>query len=72
MGLLVAACYPEYARVFAPVAIILVICFAAISTLDMMEGTVTTARVAGHLLTLAQAALVWFLARGVSRRPAII
>jgi len=72
VGLLVAACYPEYARVFAPVAIILVICFAAISTLDMMEGTVTTARVAGHLLTLAQAALVWFLARGVSRRPAII
>ncbi len=70
VGLLVAACYPEYARVFEPVAVTLVVCFAAISLLDMIEGAVSPARVAVHLLTVAQAALVWRLARGVNRRLA--
>jgi predicted anti-sigma-YlaC factor YlaD len=67
VGLLVAAFYPEYARVFAPVAVTLVICFAAISTLDTIEGAVTASRVAVHLLTVAQAAVVWWVARNASR-----
>jgi predicted anti-sigma-YlaC factor YlaD len=71
VGLLVAACYPEYARVFAPVAVALVVCFAAISALDMIEGAVTPGRVAVHFLTVAQAVLVWLLARGGSRRAAM-
>jgi predicted anti-sigma-YlaC factor YlaD len=70
VGLLVAACYPEYARVFAPVAIALVICFGAISALDTIEGAVTASRLVVHVLTLAQAIVVWQLARGVSRRLA--
>jgi predicted anti-sigma-YlaC factor YlaD len=69
VGLLVAAFYPEYARVFAPVAIALVVCFATISTLDMIEGAVTPTRVAVHILTVAQAVFVWQLARGSNRRP---
>lgn len=48
VGLLVAACYPEYARVFAPVVITLVVCFASISALDVVAGVVTPARVAVH------------------------
>ncbi len=67
VGLLVAAFYPEYARVFAPVAVTLVVCFATISTLDMIEGAVTPDRVAVHILTVAQAVLVWQLARGRQR-----
>lgn len=70
VGLLVAAFYPEYARVFAPVAVALVVCFAAISTLDTIEGAVTAPRVAAHLLTVAQAAVVWWVARNASRPAA--
>jgi predicted anti-sigma-YlaC factor YlaD len=70
VGLLVAAFYPEYARVFAPVALTLVICFAAISTLDTIEGAVTAPRVAIHLLTVAQAAVVWWVARNAGRAAA--
>jgi predicted anti-sigma-YlaC factor YlaD len=70
VGLLVTAFYPEYAAVFAPVAITLVVCFAAISALDAMEGAVTVSQVAVHLLTLAQAAVVWRVARDVSQSAA--
>jgi predicted anti-sigma-YlaC factor YlaD len=67
VGLLVTAFYPEYARVFAPVALTLVICFAAISMLDMIEDAVTVSHVAVHLLTVAQAIILWRVARGASR-----
>jgi hypothetical protein len=67
VGLLVAAYYPEYARVFAPVAVTLVVCFGAISALDSIEGTVTATHVALHLLTVAQAALVWWVAGRADR-----
>jgi predicted anti-sigma-YlaC factor YlaD len=67
VGLLVTAFYPEYARVFAPVAVTLVICFAAISALDTIEGAVTPARIALHLLTVAQAICVWLIARRATR-----
>jgi predicted anti-sigma-YlaC factor YlaD len=69
VGLLVAACYPEYARVFVPVAVALVFCFAAISALDMIEGAVTPTRIAIHLLTVVQAGLVWLLARRTRSVP---
>lgn len=69
VGLLVTAFYPEYARVFAPVAVTLVFCFAAISALDTIEGAVTPSRLAVHLLTVAQAAIVWQVARASGRGP---
>jgi predicted anti-sigma-YlaC factor YlaD len=68
-GLLMTAMYPEHARVFAPVAITLVVCFGAISALDTIEDAVTPARVALHLLTVAQAIVVWQIARA-GERPA--
>jgi predicted anti-sigma-YlaC factor YlaD len=71
VGLLVTAFYPEYARVFAPVAVTLVFCFAAISALDTIEGAVTPARLAVHLLTVAQAAIVWQVARASGRGPVV-
>ena len=65
VGLLIAACYPEQARVFAPVVVTLVLCFATISAVDVMQGAVTPARVAVHTLAAAQAGLLWLLARAV-------
>jgi predicted anti-sigma-YlaC factor YlaD len=66
VGLLLSACYPEHARVFAPVIITLVICFASISALDVLQGAVTPGRVVVHGLALVQAGLVWLLARGAA------
>jgi predicted anti-sigma-YlaC factor YlaD len=63
VGLLIAACYPEYARIFAPVLITLVVCFAAISALDVMQGLVSPGRVAVHVIAAVQAGLLWLLAR---------
>jgi predicted anti-sigma-YlaC factor YlaD len=69
-GLLMTAMYPEHARVFAPVAITLVVCFGAISALDTIQDAVTPARVALHLLTVAQAIVVWQIARAAERPAA--
>jgi predicted anti-sigma-YlaC factor YlaD len=68
VGLLIAACYPEQARVFAPVVLTLVLCFATISAVDVMQGTVAPARVAVHTIAAAQAGLLWLLARAVGPR----
>jgi predicted anti-sigma-YlaC factor YlaD len=72
VGLLVAACYPEYARVLAPVVMTLVVCFAMISALDILQGIVTPGRVAVHALAVVQAGLVWVLARGGQARPVAV
>jgi predicted anti-sigma-YlaC factor YlaD len=63
VGLLVVASYPEHARVFAPVVVALVVCFATISALDIMQGLVTPSRVAIHALAVVQAVAVWLLAQ---------
>jgi predicted anti-sigma-YlaC factor YlaD len=70
VGLLIAACYPEHARIFAPVVLTLVMCFAAISTLDVLQGVVAPGRVAIHMIAVLQAGLLWLLARRVEPRPA--
>jgi len=70
VGLLIAACYPEQARVFAPVVLTLVTCFAMISALDVVQGVVTPGRVAVHMMAVAQAGLLWLVARTATPRPA--
>lgn len=70
VGLLVVACYPEHARVFAPVALTLVFCFGSISALDILQGAVTPGRVAIHGIAALQALLVWRLARPAGAQPA--
>jgi predicted anti-sigma-YlaC factor YlaD len=63
VGLLIAAWYPEHARIFAPVVLTLVLCFAAISGVDVMQGVVSPGRVAVHAISVVQAGLLWRLAR---------
>lgn len=70
VGLLIAACYPEYARIFAPVVVTLVVCFAAISAVDVMQGVVQPDRVAVHMISVVQAGLLWLLARRAAPSPA--
>lgn len=70
VGLLIAAWYPEHARVFAPVVATLVVCFVTISAVDILQGVVSPGRVAVHLIAVAQAGLVWLLARAVGPQPA--
>jgi predicted anti-sigma-YlaC factor YlaD len=69
VGLLIAACYPEQARVFAPVVATLVLCFATISAVDVVQGVVSPGHVAVHTIAAAQAGLLWLLARAVAARP---
>lgn len=68
VGLLVVASYPEYARVFTPVVLTLVVGLASASAVDMPYGLVSTERVATHLITVAQLWVLWLLSRH-SRRP---
>jgi predicted anti-sigma-YlaC factor YlaD len=68
VGLLIAAYYPEHARIFAPVVTTLVVCFAAISALDIMQGAVAPNHVAVHAIAVLQAVLLWQLARRVDPR----
>jgi predicted anti-sigma-YlaC factor YlaD len=63
VGLLIAAFYPEQARVFAPVVATLVGCFAMISVVDVVQGLVTPGRIAVHAIAVAQAGLLLLLAR---------
>ena len=70
VGLLIAACYPEHARIFAPVVLTLVLCFGTISAVDVMQGLVTPSRVAVHAIAVIQAGLLWLLARRVEPRTA--
>jgi predicted anti-sigma-YlaC factor YlaD len=70
VGLLIAAYYPEHARFFAPVVLTLVLCFGAISAVDVMQGVVTPSRVAVHAIAVIQAALLWLIARRVEPRAA--
>jgi predicted anti-sigma-YlaC factor YlaD len=70
VGLLIAAWYPEHARIFAPVVLTLVFCFAAISGLDVIQGVVSPGRVAVHAISVVQAGLLWLLAKRVTPRVA--
>jgi predicted anti-sigma-YlaC factor YlaD len=63
VGLLLAAFYPEQARVFAPVVATLVGCFAMISAVDVAQGLVSPGRIAVHAIAVAQAGLLWLIAQ---------
>jgi predicted anti-sigma-YlaC factor YlaD len=71
VGLLLVAWYPEFARVFAPVVVTLVVCFGSVSALDIMQGVVSPSRVAVHAVAVIQAVLVWWLARAGQRQSGI-
>lgn len=71
VGFALAAWRPERARAFLPVALVLALCLAATSALDIANSTTALVHEAGHLAAVVQAGLLWALGRagGEPTRP---
>jgi predicted anti-sigma-YlaC factor YlaD len=63
VGFLLAAARPARAKAFLPVAVVLALCLAATSGIDLARGATTLSHEVGHLVALAQAGLLWALTR---------
>ncbi|MEH0845529.1 zf-HC2 domain-containing protein [Micromonospora sp. CPCC 205711] len=71
VGFALAAWRPERARAFLPVALVLAVCLAGTSVVDIANSTTALVHEAGHLAAVAQAGLLWALGRtsGDTGRP---
>lgn len=67
VGFALAAYRPERAQAFAPVALVLALCLAGTSAIDIANSTTAFVHEIGHLAAVLQAGLLWALGR-VSRR----
>ncbi|TDB74346.1 zf-HC2 domain-containing protein [Micromonospora sp. KC723] len=63
VGFVLAAWRPERARAFLPVALVLAVCLAVTSVLDIANSTTALVHEIGHLAAVAQAGLLWALGR---------
>ncbi|MFU8876278.1 zf-HC2 domain-containing protein [Micromonospora sp. SL4-19] len=68
VGFALAAWRPERARAFLPVALVLAVCLAGTSVVDIAASTTAAVHELGHLAAVVQAALLWALGR-VSAEP---
>ncbi|MEV0806605.1 zf-HC2 domain-containing protein [Micromonospora sp. NPDC050200] len=68
VGFALAAWRPERARAFLPVALVLALCLAATSVVDIANSTTALVHEIGHLAAVVQAGLLWALGR-VSGEP---
>ncbi|SCL20727.1 Predicted anti-sigma-YlaC factor YlaD, contains Zn-finger domain [Micromonospora rhizosphaerae] len=68
VGFALAAWRPERARAFLPVALVLAVCLAGTSAVDVARSTTALVHEVGHLAAAVQAGLLWALSR-VSRDP---
>ncbi|MFE9691435.1 zf-HC2 domain-containing protein [Micromonospora sp. NPDC005806] len=68
VGFALAAWRPERARAFLPVALVLAVCLAATSVVDVAASTTAVVHELGHLAAVVQAGLLWALGR-VSGEP---
>ncbi|WBB70615.1 zf-HC2 domain-containing protein [Micromonospora sp. WMMD812] len=71
VGFALAAWRPERARAFVPVALVLAICLAGTSAVDIANSTTALVHEVGHLAAVVQAGLLWALGRvsGDANRP---
>ncbi|MET8909068.1 zf-HC2 domain-containing protein [Micromonospora sp. NPDC004551] len=63
VGFALAAWRPERARAFLPVALVLAVCLAGTSAVDIAASTTALVHELGHLAAVAQAGLLWALGR---------
>jgi predicted anti-sigma-YlaC factor YlaD len=63
VGFALAAYRPERARAFVPVALVLAVCLAVTSAVDIAASTTALVHEVGHLTAVAQAVLLWALGR---------
>ncbi|OKI89274.1 zf-HC2 domain-containing protein [Micromonospora sp. CB01531] len=68
VGFALAAWRPERARAFLPVALVLAVCLAGTSLVDIAASTTAAVHELGHLAAVVQAGLLWALGR-VSDEP---
>ncbi|PZG00156.1 zf-HC2 domain-containing protein [Micromonospora deserti] len=71
VGFALAAWRPERARAFVPVALVLAVCLAGTSAVDIANSTTALVHEIGHLAAVVQAGLLWALGRasGEPDRP---
>ncbi|MFI7609154.1 zf-HC2 domain-containing protein [Micromonospora sp. NPDC049366] len=71
VGFALAAWRPERARAFVPVALVLAVCLAGTSAVDIANSTTALVHEVGHLAAVVQAGLLWALGRagGDADRP---
>ncbi|MFF0370181.1 zf-HC2 domain-containing protein [Micromonospora sp. NPDC005087] len=70
VGFALAAWRPERARAFLPVALVLAVCLAGTSVVDIANSTTALVHEVGHLAAVVQAGLLWALVRtGGDDRP---
>ncbi|WP_203713181.1 zf-HC2 domain-containing protein [Asanoa siamensis] len=67
VGFALAALRPERARALLPVALVLALCLAATSAVDVANGRTAVVHEIGHLAAVVQAAALWALGRGGPR-----
>ncbi|MFC4145673.1 zf-HC2 domain-containing protein [Micromonospora mangrovi] len=76
VGFALAAWRPERARAFLPVALVLAVCLAGTSAVDIANSTTALVHEVGHLAAVVQAALLWALGRVSGERerrlPAVL
>ncbi|MDZ5446102.1 zf-HC2 domain-containing protein [Micromonospora sp. 4G57] len=68
VGFALAAWRPERARAFLPVALVLAVCLAGTSAVDVARSSTALVHELGHLAAVVQAGLLWALGR-VSGEP---
>ncbi|MEV4795686.1 zf-HC2 domain-containing protein [Asanoa sp. NPDC049475] len=64
VGFAFAALRPERARALLPIAIVLALCLAVTSAVDVAGGRAAAVHEIGHLAAVVQAAALWALGRG--------
>ncbi|WP_179266078.1 zf-HC2 domain-containing protein [Asanoa hainanensis] len=67
VGFALAALRPERARALLPIAIVLALCLAVTSAVDVAGGRAAAVHEFGHLAAVVQAAALWALGRGAYR-----
>jgi hypothetical protein len=63
VGFLLAAYRPARARAYVPVALVLALCLAVTSGIDLARGATVFSHEIGHLVAVVQAVLLYSLGR---------
>jgi predicted anti-sigma-YlaC factor YlaD len=63
VGFALAAYRPDRARAYVPIALVLAVCLALTSALDMASSSTAIVHEIGHLAAVVQAGLLWALSR---------
>ena len=69
VGFALAAYRPDRARAYVPIALVLAVCLALTSAVDVVNSTTAIVHEVGHLAAVVQAGLLWALGRTSGAPP---